>query len=112
YAQSLQKPVFPKSSGQNSHVQSPTSKIAVRQAPSTTGLPTRLCTVRNPTFLISLLLAQRPLFTCQRRRPRSWILAISKELWSDTVEATNIASGSQEPTRFESPGMFVLWEKL
>jgi hypothetical protein len=33
--------------------------------------------------------------------------------WSDTAEATNIASGSPKPTksRFESPGMFALWAR-
>src|SRR5436305_6814739 len=48
YAQSSQKPVFPKNSGQNSHVQSPISKIAARQALSTTGLPTEALYGRKP----------------------------------------------------------------
>ena len=36
--------------------------------------------------------------------------AISKELWGGTVDPINIKSGSQVRTRFECPGMFVLWE--
>src|SRR5947199_24324 len=112
YAQSSQKPVFPKNSGQNSHVQSPISKIAARQALSTTGLPTRLCTVGNPTYLTSLPSAQGHSFICPRRRPKSWILAISRELWWGMVEATNIEFGFLGQTRSEYLEMSSLSEKL
>ena len=104
-------PASPKNSGQNSLERSPISRIEVQRVPSTTGHPTKRFTAGDPTFLTSLPLAQRLSFISLNRRPKSWILTISKELWSATVEAINIEFGSQGPTRFESPGMFDLSEK-